>query len=340
MVVMMRRKKIVVGLGSFVMLFAAALLYILPAPPARSITFPDGKRFAFSIVDDTDMATTERDKPLYDILHQYGMRTTKTIWVLKARSDEHSPDSGDTLQDPAYREFVADIRRKGFEIALHGVRGGSSERADIIQGLDEFRNEYGQYPVMHVNHSLNADNLYWGSNRWSFAPYRWAYGMIGENRFSGEDPQSKHFWGDLVQERVKYVNQFTFSDINLLNVTHSFPYHLSEKPYVNFWFPTSDGDNLDLFEALLSPENLDRLEREGGVCLVYTHLGAGSFTKSAEATARFEARIKDVAARNGWFAPASEILDHLAKQPGWTREPSFREKVRLETLFLWTLVTR
>lgn len=337
---MMRKKKIIVVMGSMAALFAAALLYILPAPEARPITFPDGKRFAFSIVDDTDMATTERARPLYAILHQYGLRTTKTVWVLKSRSDRHSPDSGETLQDPPYRELIADMRQKGFEIALHGVRGGSSERPDIIQGLDEFRNENGQYPVMHVNHSLNADNVYWGSNRWSFAPYRWAYGMLEGNKFSGEDPESKHFWGDLVKERVKYVNQFTFSDINLLNVTPSFPYHLSDKPYVNFWFPTADGDNLDLFEALLSPENLDRLEREGGVCLVYTHLGAGSFTKSAEATARFEARIKDVAARNGWFAPASEILDHLAKQPGWTAEPSFREKVRLETLFLWTLITR
>lgn len=333
-------RKLRVGLLCAAAVFAGAAVYVLHAPPARTITFPDGKRFAFSIVDDTDMVTLERSKPLYDMLQQYGLRTTKTVWVLKATSDAHDPDHGDSLSDPAYREFITDLHHKGFEIALHGVRGGSSVRKDIILGLDEFRNEMGQYPTMHVNHSLNADNVYWGANRWSFGPYRWAYGLASDREFSGDDPQSNYFWGDLVQQRVRYVNQFTFAEINLLNVTPSMPYHLSDKPYVNFWFLTADGDNLDRFEALLSTENLDRLEREGGVCLVYTHLGAGSFNKDGKADPRFEARIKDVAARNGWFVPASEILDHLAKQPGWTAEPSLREKIRLETLFLWTLVTR
>jgi hypothetical protein len=333
-------RKILVGLLCMTVAFAVGLAYVLHAPAARSITFPDGKRFAFSIVDDTDMATLDRSKPLYDMLHQYGLRTTKTIWVLTALSDAHAPDHGDTLSDPAYREFIGDLRRKGFEIALHGVRGGSSARQDIIVGLDKFRDEVGRYPTLHVNHSLNADNIYWGANRWSFGPYRWAYALGSNRAFSGEDPRSIHFWGDLVQQRVRYVSHFTFGDINLLNVTPSMPYHLSEKPYVNLWFVTADGDKIDRFEALLSPENLDRLEREGGVCLVYTHLGAGSFTKNGKAHPRFEARIKDVAARNGWFAPASEILDHLSKQPGWTAEPSLREKIRLETLYLWTLATR
>jgi hypothetical protein len=333
-------RKVLFGLLGTAAVFVGALVYVLHDPAPRTIMFPDGKRFAFSIVDDTDMATVDRGKPLYDLLHQYGLRTTKTIWVLKATSDAHAPDHGDTLRDPAYREFIVDLRRKGFEIALHGVRGGSSVRQDIIDGLDEFRNEIGQYPTMHVNHSLNADNVYWGERRWSFGPYRWAYGLMSGQQFSGDDPQSPYFWGDLVQERVRYVNQFTFTEINLLNVTPSMPYHLDDKPYVNLWFLTADGDNLDRFEALLSKENLDRLEREGGVCLVYTHLGAGSFNKDGKAHPRFEARIKDVAARNGWFAPASEILDHLSKQPGWTEKPGLREKIRLETLFLWTLVTR
>jgi hypothetical protein len=333
-------RKILVGLLCLIVLFVGALAYVMHAPAARKITFPDGKRFAFSIVDDTDMATADRSKPLYEVLHRYGLRTTKTIWVLPSLSDAHSPDHGDSLNDPAYREFIADIQRKGFEIALHGVRGGSSVRADVITGLDKFREEIGHDPIMHVNHSMNADNVYWGEGRWTFGPFRWAYGLGRERKFSGDDPESIYFWGDLLQQRVKYVSQFTFRDINLLNVTPSMPYHLSEKPYVNLWFVTADGDKIDRFEELLSPENLDRLEREGGVCLVYTHLGAGSFNKDGKAHPRFEARIKDVAAHNGWFAPASEILDHLSKQPGWTAEPSFREKLRLEILFLWTLVTR
>ena len=66
----------------------------------------------------------------------------------------------------------------------------------------------------------------------------------------------------------------------------------------------------------------------------YSHLGAGSFNKDGKADPRFVARVRDVAVRNGWFAPASEILDYLASQPGWRPTLSFRERIRLELLYL------
>jgi hypothetical protein len=322
------------------LLFAALLTWMLYPPPARNIVFPDGKRFAFTIVDDTDQATLERNKPVYDLLSRYGLRTTKTVWVLEPTEISHTTNLGDSLSDPEYREFIAGLQGRGFEIALHGVRGGSSPRQDIIEGLDEFKSVLGHDPSIHVNHSLNQDNLYWGRDRWSFLPYRWAYGLIEDVDFAGQDPTSKHFWADIAQRRIRYVNQFTFADINLLNITPSIPYRLSDKPYVNYWFPTANGDNLDQFEKLLSTENLDRLEREGGVSLVYAHLGAGSFNQDGTVSPRFEARIKDLASRNGWFVPASEILDYLRQQPDWNGDQSLREKIRMETLFLWTLIRR
>lgn len=320
-------------------LFAAALAWILQPPPERAIEFPDGKRFAFTIVDDTDMATLERNRPVYEVLHRHGLRTTKTVWVLPATETDHPANAGDSLNDPDYRAFIQDLRSKGFEIALHGVRGGSSERADIVAGLEEFRRLFGSYPRLHVNHSMNRDNLYWGRDRWSFAPLRWLYSLAKDGSFAGQEAESPYFWGDLAHERVRYVNQFTFGDINLLKVTPSFPYHLPDKPLVNYWFPTANGNNRDQFSILLSRENLDRLEREGGVCLVYAHLGAGSFNQGDGVDPRFEERIRDLASRNGWFVPASELLDYLAAQPGWTAEPGWRERTRLELLFLWEVLT-
>lgn len=317
-----------------------AIAYFLYPPEPRAITFPGGKQFAFSIVDDTDLATLDRVKPLYELLSRYGILTTKTIWVLESNEPTHSPNQGDSLRDPAYRAFILDLKRKGFEIALHGIRGGSSVRPDIINGLEEFRQTLGQYPGIHVNHSLNRDNVYWGEHRWSFALFRWAYASIGKHEFSGQDSESVYFWGDLVKEHVQYVNQFTYGDVNLLAVNPSMPYRLVDKPYVNYWFPTADGDNLDRFDHLLRTENLDRLEQEGGVCLVYAHMGAGSFNRDGVADPRFEARLKDLASRNGWFVPASEILDYLKAQPGWRADLSFRETVRLEILFLWNAMLR
>lgn len=323
-----------------VVLGALAVLaaYVLYPPPARHIEFPGGKRFAFTIVDDADMATLERNRPVYEVLHRYGLRTTKTVWVLESTETSHAPNRGDSLRDPAYRDFIRELHRQGFEIALHGVRGGSSRREDIITGLREFQQVIGTYPRLHVNHSLNRDNLYWGAQRWLLQPLQWAYALRSSQRFSGEDPESPYFWGDLAQQHIQYVNQFTFRDPNLLRVTPSFPYHLADRLYVNFWFPTADGNNLDAFEKLLSKDNLDRLEREGGICLVYTHLGSGSFNTPAGVNPRFEDRIRDVASRNGWFVPASELLDHLQRQPGWRADPGWRESARLELLFLWDLV--
>ena len=45
--------------------------------------FPHGKRFAFTIVDDTDVATVANVKPLYDLLHELGFRTTKRIRIIE-----------------------------------------------------------------------------------------------------------------------------------------------------------------------------------------------------------------------------------------------------------------
>ena len=328
------RKSVKVPVLIFAVLVGTVSYFLYPPEP-RTVSFPGGKQFAFSIVDDTDMATLERVKPLYDLLHQYGFRTTKTVWVLESNDLSHSPNQGDTLQDSAYRGYIENLKEWGFEIALHGVRGGSSQRQDVVDGLEKFKRVFGEYPGIHINHSLNRDNVYWGEHRWSFAPFYWSYAIVAKQKFLGHDSTSPYFWGDLVKERIKYVNQFTYSDINLLAVNPSMPYRLRDKPYVNYWFPTADGDNLDRFEMLLGTDNLDRLEREGGVCLVYTHMAAGSFNKGGGADPRFEARLKDLASRNGWFVPASEILDYLREQPGWRGELTSREAVRLEIIFLW-----
>ena len=302
-----------------------------PTPPR--ITFPGGKQFAFSIVDDTDLATLERLQPIYAVLSKYGIRSTKTVWTLDSNNTSHDANNGDTLTNPDYRAFIKSLKNHGFEIALHGVRGGGSPRADIVRGLGEFRQELGSDPTMQVNHSLNEDNLYWGSKRYSLGLYRLSFGRLMTGVSSGEDPLSPYFWGDLAKERIRYVRQFTFSEVNLLRVNPSMPYRRAETPYVNFWFQTSNGANVDAFDELLAHERLDQLEQEGGVCLVYSHLGAGSFNKPGGLDRRFEERIKDVASRNGWFAPASEILDYLAKRPGWTGQPGFLERFRMETQF-------
>jgi hypothetical protein len=321
----------------FVLLLVAligASAYFLASPKAQPIVFPHGKRFAFSIVDDTDMTTLERIRPIYAMLEQYGLRTTKTVWVYESSEPQHPPNRGESLANPEYRQFVLELQKKGFEIALHGVRGGSSSREDTDRGLRDFKTIIGGYPRLHVNHSLNKENLYWGRHLFAFAPVRSVAAMGLRHDFEGHDPQSQYFWGDIAKERIKYVRRYTFDDINLLNVNPSFPYRLKDKPYVNYWFPTANGDRVVEFDELLKPENVERLSREGGVCLVYAHLGSGSFNKNGTVDPRFERRIRELVKHDGWFVPASDILDYLTQQPSWTGALSFREQLRLDLKYV------
>ena len=313
-------------------LLALAVIYTPVTRP--QLTFPDGKRFAFSIVDDTDLTTLARVRPVYEALRRYGLRTTKTVWVTTSSEPSRATNLGDSLADEPYRAFIKGLQQDGFEIALHGVRGGSSRRAEVLEGLETFRRELGQYPRMHINHSLNRDNLYWDHYRFSVWPFAWAAGVVMRGVSAGHDPASDYYWGDVAKQHVKYVRQFTYRQIDLMTVNPSMPYHRAETPDVNYWFQTSDGANREAFVALLSPENLDRLEREGGVCLVYAHLGAGSFAVDGVLAPEVEARLKDLASRNGWFVPASTVLDFLASRPGWTGEAGWLERMRMEARFI------
>ena len=256
-----------------VVFVSAAVLFHTPAPPR--VVFPNGKRFAFTIIDDTDMATLERLRPIYAFLERRGMRTTKTVWIFESNDLANPTNRGDSLSNPAYRQFILDLHRKGFEIALHGVRGGSSRREDTVRGFEEFKATFGNYPAMYVNHAANEENIYSGRHSFSFAPYRWLGALAISYDFSGLTIRTrrKDFWGDLAKERVRYVRRFTFSDLNLLAAIPSLPYRLPEKPYRNLWFPTANGSRAIEFDALLKSENIAKLEREGGVCLRLRSLG-------------------------------------------------------------------
>lgn len=111
------------------------------------ISWPNGKKFAFTIIDDTDNATVQNIKPIYEFLDTLGFLTTKTIWAYPSRDHFY----GDTLQDKEYVDFLNWLLTEGFEIASHGVGSGKFTREEIIQGFDEFKNKLNFIPSMHVN---------------------------------------------------------------------------------------------------------------------------------------------------------------------------------------------
>ena len=290
------------------------------------IEWPEGKSFAFTVVDDTDHATVARVRPVYDLLHECGMRSTKTVWVYGHENDRY--DDTETLEDPHYLDFIKELRDSGFEIAFHGARGISSEREITLRALEDFRSKLGFYPRMHVNHAQNKDNLYWTFTR-LFKIQQWLhqtgikkYGTRGTGY--GAEVGSPYFWGDRALEIIDYVRAGSFRDIDSLACEPWMPWRERRFPYVNAWFSGSGGMQYKPFYEMLAPENQDRLCAGGGLCILNTHFGLEGFVdvEKGRVNAALEERIRRLSEMKGWFVPASEILDFLKERNGGLTQPN------------------
>ena len=267
--------------------------------------FPQNKKFAFTIIDDTDFAEIENIRPVYEFLAKLGFRTTKTVWALPPRDKF----KGASLENYRYRQFIGKLKRQGFEIALHNVSSGRLTRQDILDGLEIFHRYIGSYPKIQVNHASNRDNIYWGIKRFSLLRPFWRFSY-----FQGDNPDSAYFWGDYHQKQLKFTRNFTFKTLNILTRDPLMPYLDPQKSrYANYWFSSSDGADLAKFNRLVSPSNIDRLKKEGGAAIVYTHFASG-FLNKGRLDNQFQHNLAYLASQNGWYVTASELLEYLIKE--------------------------
>jgi hypothetical protein len=279
-----------------------------------SLAFPHGKRFAFTVVDDTDVATVQNVAPVYALLERLGMRATKTIWTMPCAEGSKNFSSSQTLEDAEYRTFVVDLQRRGFEIASHGATMESSTRERTAAGLERFRAVLGAYPRVHANHAANGENLYWGPARVDAPPLkRLLRSLSGASYYQGDVEGSPYWWGDLCERHITYVRNLTFAEINLLRVNPTMPYRDPSRPLVPWWFSATDAEDAEAFCQLISPARQERLEREGGVCIVATHFGKG-FVRDGRVVEAFREHLETLARRPGWFPTVGDLLDWLRGQ--------------------------
>jgi hypothetical protein len=302
------------------------------------ILWPEGKTFAFTIFDDPDSQRLEDGKKIYLFLSDWGFRTTKGVWPLGAVREPNSP--GDTCDDRLYLEEANNLQKRGFEIGYHNATLHSSTRAETIQGLDAFRQYFGHDPVVMANH-YNEEAIYWGPTRLSGGT-RAIYNLVtmGRNRerHFGHVVGHPCFWGDICRRRIRYCRNFVFSDINTLRACPWMPYHDPERPYVNAWFVSSEGSNLARLLHTLAEANQDRLEREGGACIMYTHFGHG-FVQDGHVNRSFRELMSRLSRKKGWFVPVGTLLDFLSQQRG-ELEISLANRARLERRWLWEKLFR
>jgi hypothetical protein len=301
------------------------------------IEWPDGRDFAFTIFDDTDLASLQRLAPVYSMLNDLGLRTTKSVWAVKGEG--HPGVGGATCEDPEYLAWTLALQAHGFEIGSHGATYMTSTRARIVESLERFRTIYGHDPQSLANHTGCAESIYWGPDRVS-GIHRLAYNIL--TRFDRSDLFRGHregdplFWGDICRARVRYVRNFTFNDIDTLAACPIMPYHDPERPFVNAWFASSEGANVKAFNRCISEANQDRLEAGRGACIMYTHLAAG-FVNDGRLDPRFQELMERLARKNGWFVPVTTLLDLLAPADGPTII-SAGQRRDLERRWLWSKI--
>jgi hypothetical protein len=133
------------------------------------------------------------------------------------------------------------------------------------------------------------------------------------NLFRGHIEQDPFFWGDYCRDNIKFVRNFVYADINTLKECPYMPYHDPERPFVNYWFASSDGANVHVFNECISERNQDRLQEEGGACIMYTHFASG-FQEPSGIDSRFKALIRRLSRLDGWFVTVSDLLNYMLKQ--------------------------
>lgn len=296
----------------------------------RNIVWPGGHDFAFTIVDDTDGATVKNTKPVYDYLISHGLLTTKTCWVYPSRDEVYT---GQCLQDSDYLSFLLYLRDSGVELAFHNAGSGGFKRAETLRALEEYKEKLGAYPKLHINHSNNTENVYWGANR--FSPAVKAIYTLGRSgiRSLGSDSGSEYFWGDFVKEHIKYIRNRTFNETNTLKVDPRLVYRETGKDeYSNYWFSSSDGMRLSAFLKLLSREKVDRMIAEHGCCIVYSHLAYDFVGENGSLNEDFKRTIDYISSKNGWFVPASDILDYVLADREYPPSKTYETKMDFKWL--------
>ena len=278
------------------------------------IPWPNNKQFAFTIFDDTDRSNLKDNRLVYQCLNELNFKTTKSVWMIDG--NKPTKDSGVTCDDKIYLNWLLELKNKGFEIGYHNTTYHSSYRQEIEEGLEKFVKIFNQSPTVMANHSANQENIYWGSHRVS-GSRRAIYNILTrfkKNKFyKGHNESSPYFWGDLCRKHITYVRNFVFSDINTLKCCPFMPYRDLTKPYVNYWFASSEGNNVKMFNKCVSDKNQDRLEEEGGACIMYTHFAAG-FCQNGKLSEQFKKQMKRLSQKNGWFVPAFTLLEYLRKK--------------------------
>ncbi len=151
---------------------------------------------ALVITNDPDHCRADTVRQVCKQLGRVGI--TVTLAAFCTLEDDGSPlarhchpGETDSLSQPAYRDLMLSLRDEGHEIAFHGYSQVSNTRERFIEGLERFRETFGEYPFTYVEHSGHPD--------------RHPRGMCKREAVAveGQMPGSPYYVWDLIQEKIR-----------------------------------------------------------------------------------------------------------------------------------------
>ena len=130
------------------------------------------------------------------------------------------------LDDPAYLEYILDLRAAGSRSRCTACRTAAPSASARARGWSTTASCSATRRKSHTYHSRNRDSIYWGLDRYTDPAARALIGLregAGRRAFAGHVPSSHNFWGDYCRDQVKYVRNLVF-DSNLDRVNPAMPY--------------------------------------------------------------------------------------------------------------------
>ncbi len=307
------------------------------------LCFPDGKSFAFTVLDDTDDTTLRTGKPVYDYLFEKGIICTKTVWALSPPpGGAGAYAAGSTLQDIKYRSWVKELAEKGYEIAFHNASMVSSKREDTLKAILLIEDLIGIKLRLHCNHGQNKENLFWGDKRYDSGFIRWFVRQLNPKstgQYVGDDEQSDYFWLDFASQYFDYMRSFTYQSLLYAEKNIGAPYKKENQRWNGCFFATADAPTVYDFNRLVNERDIDKLAKRNGYAIVSTHFGKG-FYSDGVLNKKFKRVVDVLVDKGGWFVPVSALLDYIRIREGGCRKLSKWDLRKIEYFHLIDRVSR
>jgi len=284
--------------------------------------YPNGYNFAFSIIHDADSAYSRRLAPLFEAFDELGFKITVTVfafWADWAKTGniwlhwnktgcvdcEFFAPKAVPLEDEKEREFYNQLAARGHEIGMHTPSDTSDTRQDLIRAFEYFKQVFGYYPTVYVEHS-------WKTNKETQAN-------------EGSNPKSIYYVTDLLNHYGSWVwvdglgglpnaTREQFYDVLAANGSPFSRFASDRYGIAKGFIRTGKWKeaNGEGFLQWYSEENIDSLEKHRGIALVYTHLDSKWLDPGTRKIGTsIKNRLTYLASKDGWFAPAGRILDRV-----------------------------